>query len=491
MNNTHLKSQNHNTTIQTFALMTVILLPAVIHAEDAREICNRFVDVERGYSIVPPSGSEVGVSNMNTTIARWVKQNDTGANDWALRLMEADCKVPTHAVIKERVTRRGGIVDAIKSIRIADRPAFLVTGRITMPVSKDASGKEIVALLGFNEAWTTLPKGKTLIISLHTGEDVPKKNVNAIWEEAIGSIRWIDIKKDSRRREKAAKAAFHLIHGNQKKSTPSQLTIKTISSVIPIEPRWYTIQNEHRELTGWLCWIGGKTRKGGKEGIQLNIWSMRQSVASNKPVMTLYSAFLPNKTEMAFQRWDQIAQIGEGEGAHLINITGAQEGDSIMVTASINGKHKRPIQVFIPDVFKKVYIPYLTSAILPNLLKLSQVDSNEFTFAIHKSESTSFDMRTITADKTETVRTFDGDAIQATRYIDRAGMASQATIHWVDDRGRTIQTLRPGGELTRLTSRDTLLKQYPKAEAIIRQMSKVFKEYQLLQQGMKKKTGSR
>ena len=106
------------------------------------------------------------------------------------------------------------------------------------------------------------------------------------------------------------------------------------------------------------------------------------------------------------------------------------------------------------------------TSLLPRLLDLSKPGS--YAFARYAPQANSFDVYTFTVGKQETIQVGD-KKLSATRVEIREAEDSPTDSVYLDDKGAILKLVGAGGIEMSPSDRDSVMKEYPRARAVIPQ----------------------
>jgi hypothetical protein len=171
-----------------------------------------------------------------------------------------------------------------------------------------------------------------------------------------------------------------------------------------------------------------------------------------------------------FERWSIRIEITDGKGHGQVMIEkGLRQDQQVFAEAQVDDQFRSHTETLTPFL-QSVYLPRLCAGVLPRLLDLDTPAS--YVFAEYSSTTDEFTQRSIQVAGPARIM-LNGQTVEAIKIIDQPNFNDDTQVLYVDKEGRVLKVEIDGGYTRERTDRQSLLREFPDAGNVIRQLRKV------------------
>jgi hypothetical protein len=470
---------NPKTTIGWCVLLLAGTLTCTASAEESKQ----YEDAMEGYSLRIPAGAQrldiTREQRRNGRIAQWVIGDEqTGQTQWALSVdrlsfpaVHADMEAWLTAEIGQWLRTEAPVeVASSQTQRISGYPALVLRGTIKSVAPADENEEKAPALQA-RQAWVQIrtrslphpelePPAKLQITDFLVFRltALPDGNVDRSWARLLENITITDPTQALEEMNQAVENAVNII---------AEIRLReTLADVLPDEPEYFIIR-QGRDAVGWMAQKGGPERRVDQMDWGLRTYGMTQLPNQPARVESRHS-FIDRHFD--FERWSIRIEITDGKGHGQVMIEkGLRQDQQVFAEAQVDDQFRSHTETLTPFL-QSVYLPRLCAGVLPRLLDLDTPAS--YVFAEYSSTTDEFTQRSIQVAGPARIM-LNGQTVEAIKIIDQPNFNDDTQVLYVDKEGRVLKVEIDGGYTRERTDRQSLLREFPDAGNVIRQLRKV------------------
>lgn len=289
---------------------------------------------------------------------------------------------------------------------------------------------------------------------------MPKTFLNETWAQICGEVQLVDSRKMILKKTENVKRSYDLLW--------KTLTEEKIGQALPKDPQWFLVRKKDKDV-GWMRLEARKVRRSEVDGFEIRTWALYKIPGSD---VRLVRKVMFSDPKLSMELWQARTQTGSGEESQLFIEEGLRQQNLIVSTIYENGVKEQQHTKELPEKVKNILLPKAIGMLLPKLLDLKL--SAAYTFAEYDSMENIFQMRTFKILGPEEVN-IGGKVLQAIKATDQPAVNAEPITLWLDEKGNVLRLDTPDGINITAAMRKQVLRIYPKAESIIRQINKASK----------------
>ena len=418
------------------------------------ELAAPYRDRVEGFVLRPPVGTERIREPSTSRLVTWAKRDrKTGAVAWTfsvIRVIHPKRKVTDLAAYGKEIAEKLKTedkfqVESVRLEKVGGKRAFQIRG-LTGAVARRWQ----------RQVWVQ-PSAHRFLVFVMTGLPGRKDRLDRICDAVLRTVKVRDPIADRLARKKALKRGEAFLRG---------LTEKRLAAAVAGGPQWYLMRITDKPI-GFMLVQSRPAARAGVKGFEVKTWAMVRPPGDK---VRLMKRALFTTAGRLLTEWKEHVQAGSGKSAVVVTERGMMtNGTKIVCDVSYGGKvitREKPVP-------PGIYLPRATAMLLPRLVDLSKPAT--LGFATYTTKVNDFDYREFTVVGPQRV-TINGRKVDAIRATDQVADDALPTTIWLDKTGRVLRMENrgtgPGAFVMQPARKDAVLRQFPKAEMIVRSLGK-------------------
>ncbi len=441
-----------------------------------------YEDALEGYSLrIPAEARRLDITReqrRDGRIAQWIISDaETGQTEWALSVDRLSFQA-VHADMEAWLSEEIGLwlkteapveITHSQTQRISGHPALILSGTVK-PVAVPEEEATQAPRLQVRQAWVdvgtrTFPHPELEPPATMTVTDflvfrltaIPERNMNQSWARFLQNVKITDSTQALEEMNQAVENAAKVITKIRQR--------ETLADVLPDEPKWFIIR-QGRDAIGWMVQKGGPERRVNQMDWGLRTYGLTQLPKQSARVESRHSF---TDRYFDFERWRVRIEITDGKGHGQVMVEeGLRQDQQVFAEARVDD-HLRSRTETLTPFLQSIYLPRICTGILPKFLDL-ETPAN-YVFAEYSSTTDEFTRRSIQVTRSSQI-VLNGQSIEAVKIIDQPNFNDDPRVWYVDKEGDVLKVEIEGGYTHERAGHQNVLREFPEADNIIRQLRK-------------------